>query len=57
MSVSNEGGRNWWTVIVCMCACVCVWGWGVATKKCGECVQCEGLRGVCLRLRLFCGAF
>ena len=36
--------------------CVCVFGGGVVTKKCGECVcQCEGLRGVCLRL--FCGAF
>ena len=26
MSVSNEVGRNWWTMIVCMC--VCVWGGG-----------------------------
>ena len=22
MSVSNEGGRNWWTIIVCVCVCL-----------------------------------
>ena len=46
MSVSNEGGRKWWTIIVCMCACLGVGGGGVVRKKCvGVCVPVREFEG------------